>query len=163
MITWLYGRPSSGKTTIATGLIDRLENSGYKVVHLDGDCVRKSLSSDLGYTQEDRLENVKRIASLANLIHHAKQPIVDHVLISSIAPKVMHREMVKRIVKDVLMIRMDASLEECRRRDVKGLYKEGATNIEEFEISEDDVSVPTDGICEQESIDLVLKEIWKRI
>jgi adenylylsulfate kinase-like enzyme len=133
--------------------LSRLRDLGQVVLHLDGDLVRKTLSSDLGYTHEDRLENARRIASLAHLVHSQ----VDHVPVSSIAPMKSHREVIKKVLLgDVFLVKMEASLEECKKRDLKGLYKNGSSGIELFESSEEDLSIPTVGVNEQESVNLIL-------
>jgi bifunctional enzyme CysN/CysC len=161
MIIWLYGRPCSGKTTISNVLRASLEGAGNTVLSLDGDIVRKSLSSDLGYEPSDRLENVRRIASVAKLLYQEVGIRVDYLIVSSIAPLAAHRDLIRSILGDVLLIYLKAGLGECSKRDLKGLYRSNATGIREFEESEGDLSIPTEGISVGESSNLILNRLWK--
>jgi len=159
MIIWLYGRPCSGKTTIATALRERLEADRKTVLSLDGDVVRRSLSSDLGFEPSDRLENVRRIASVAKLIHSEIGANVDFLIVSSIAPLKQHRDLIMSILEDVVLIYLDSSLEACVGRDVKGFYRAKAIGIEEFEES-NGATVPTEGISIEESTELIIEKLW---
>ena len=98
-----------------------LFNEGIKTYSLDGDNIRKGINNDLSFSPEDRMENIRRIAEIANLMIDAGLV----VLAAFVSPYKKDRENIRTIVKDVnfVEIYINTSLEECERRDVKGLYK----------------------------------------
>jgi adenylyl-sulfate kinase len=114
---WFTGRPCCGKTTIAKAILPKLKEK-FKVVHLDGDVVRKGLCSDLGFSKEDRKENLRRIAHLCEIFNENNTI----VLATFVSPTNADRELIKSIIKNCKMIYVNASLEECEKRDVKGMY-----------------------------------------
>ncbi len=120
-VLWFTGLSGSGKSTIANELEKRLNEMGYHTYLLDGDNIRAGLNKDLGFTKEDRRENIRRIAEVAKLF-------IDAGLITItafISPFREDREMAKNIIgeKDFIEVFVDAPLEECIKRDPKGLYK----------------------------------------
>nr|2YVU_A Chain A, Probable adenylyl-sulfate kinase [Aeropyrum pernix K1]2YVU_B Chain B, Probable adenylyl-sulfate kinase [Aeropyrum pernix K1] len=123
IVVWLTGLPGSGKTTIATRLADLLQKEGYRVEVLDGDWARTTVSEGAGFTREERLRHLKRIAWIARLL--ARNGVI--VICSFVSPYKQARNMVRRIVEEegipFLEIYVKASLEEVIRRDPKGLYK----------------------------------------
>lgn len=120
-LLWFTGLSGSGKSTIANKVEEALYSKGIKTYTLDGDNVRQGLNSDLTFTPEDRTENIRRIAETANLMIDAGLV----VLAAFVSPYKKDRENIKAIVKDVnfVEIYVNTSVEECERRDVKGLYK----------------------------------------
>lgn len=122
-VVWLTGLPSSGKTTIARILENRLRDGGLKVELLDGDDVRKWLSPEAGFTREDRERHLKRVAHVSRLL--ARNGVA--VLASFVSPYRNVREEVRRIVEGeglrFVEVYVKCSLEECMRRDPKGLYE----------------------------------------
>jgi adenylylsulfate kinase len=120
-LLWFTGLSGSGKSTIANAVEYELHKQGIKTYTLDGDNVRKGLNNDLTFSPEDRAENIRRIAETANLMIDAG--IV--VLAAFVSPYKKDRENIKNIVKDVNFVEVyvNTSVEECERRDVKGLYK----------------------------------------
>jgi len=120
-LLWFTGLSGSGKSTIANVVEQELYKKGIKTYTLDGDNIRKGINNDLTFSPEDRTENIRRIAEVANLMIDAG--IV--VLAAFVSPYKKDRENIKKIVKDVnfVEIYINASIEECERRDVKGLYK----------------------------------------
>ena len=120
-LLWFTGLSGSGKSTIANKVEAALFEKGIKTYSLDGDNIRKGLNSDLGFAPEDRTENIRRIAETANLMIDAGLV----VLAAFVSPYKKDRENIKKIVKDVnfVEIYVNTSIEECERRDVKGLYK----------------------------------------
>ena len=122
-ILWLFGLPSSGKTTLSKALRDYFQRNGKQVVLLDGDEFRAGVCEDLGFSDADRLENLRRAANLAKLI--AEQ---DHLVICSfVTPKEHHRQRVRQVLKgDVRFVHIDCPLDTCVTRDVKGLYAKAA-------------------------------------
>lgn len=115
------GLSGSGKSTIANKLEESLYKHNIKTYTLDGDNIRKGLNSDLSFAPEDRTENIRRIAETANLMVDAGLV----VLAAFVSPYKKDRENIKTIIKDVnfVEIYVNTSIEECERRDVKGLYK----------------------------------------
>jgi len=119
-VIWLYGLSGSGKSTIANALERNLHDSGRLVAMLDGDNLRSGLNSNLGFTDEDRCENIRRVAEMAKSIVHTGAIVI----VSVITPREVFRKSVRNIIgdEDFLEIYVKASFETCRQRDVKGLY-----------------------------------------
>lgn len=130
-VLWFTGLSASGKSTVAHALEDRLFKLGCSTYVLDGDNVRHGLCSDLGFSLEDRHENLRRIGESAKLMTEAG--IL--VLTAFISPLRSDREMVRSLFPhgDFLEIFCSASLEICEKRDPKGLYKRArAGEVKEF-------------------------------
>lgn len=118
-VFWLTGLSGAGKSTLAFGVEQRLFRTGMQVVTLDGDRLRAGVCADLGYSLEDRRENVRRMAELAALLAGAGQIC----LCACIAPLRAFRRMSREIIgPDYHEIYVRCPLEVCRARDVKGLY-----------------------------------------
>lgn len=120
-LLWFTGLSGSGKSTIANIVEQKLYALGVKTYTLDGDNIRKGINNDLTFTPKDRTENIRRIAEIANLM--VDSGLV--VLAAFVSPYKKDRENIKNIVKDVNFVEVyiNTSVEECERRDVKGLYK----------------------------------------
>ena len=120
-LVWFTGLSGSGKSTIANVVEQKLHKKGIKTYTLDGDNIRNGINKDLTFSPEDRTENIRRIAETANLMIDAGLV----VLAAFVSPYKKDRENIKSIVKDVnfVEIYVNTSIEECERRDVKGLYK----------------------------------------
>ena len=123
---WFSGLHGSGKTTIANGLAKKLRKKGIKLVVLDGDKVRKGLSSDLGFSLKDRNKHIKRVAHLCEII--SGNGVLNIACVASPTEEI--RDYAKGIIPNFLEVYVKCSLEECEKRDVKGHYKK-ARNIEE--------------------------------
>lgn len=119
MIVWLTGLPSSGKTTIATKLVEFLKKNNLKCEHLDGDIFRKQLGVDLSYSEIDRKANIKIAAYVAKKL--AKHGVC--VVASFISPYREQRNELKKENINFLEVYVKASLETCIKRDVKGFYQ----------------------------------------
>lgn len=119
-VVWFYGISGSGKSTLAIALEKQLHARGHLSYVLDGDNIRTGLNRGLGFSDEDRSENIRRIAEVSKLF--ADSGVV--ALNSFITPKEELRKMMREIIgKDNLIeIYVKASFEVCRERDVKGLY-----------------------------------------
>lgn len=116
---WLTGLPSAGKTTLARALEKRFLEDGQRVEVLDGDVVRTYLTKDLGFTPDDRRENVRRIGFVADLL--SRNGVV--VLCPVIAPYRDSRDEVRELHGDrFIEVHVATSVDECSKRDVKGLY-----------------------------------------
>jgi adenylylsulfate kinase len=127
---WFTGLSGSGKTTITNVLVKELRKRGSKLEVLDGDIVRQNLSKGLGFSKEDRDTNIRRVAFVADLLSRNEVPVIT----AAISPY--------RQIRDEARAKMDgrfieayvkASVEECEKRDVKGLYaKARSGEIKEF-------------------------------
>lgn len=136
---WLTGLSGAGKTTICQFLEKELRTQGYKVEVLDGDLVRQNLTKGLGFSQEDRDENIRRIGFVAHLL--TRNDVI--VLVSVISPYWAIREEVKERIGDFIEVYVNAPLEVCEQRDVKGLYKKArAGEIKCFTGIDDPYEVP---------------------
>jgi adenylyl-sulfate kinase len=116
---WFTGLPCSGKTTIADIVAERIRSKGYKVERLDGDIVRKGLTSDLGFSKEDRDENIKRVTFVAKLL--SRNGVA--VLATFVSPYKARRKKTREEIKNFIEIYTRTPLETCIKRDVKGMYK----------------------------------------
>ncbi len=119
-IIWLTGLSGSGKSTIANELAVKLQNEGKLAYILDGDNIRMGLCKDLGFSDDDRKENIRRIGEVAKLI--ADTGVI--VITAFISPFIEERNNAKEIIgNDFIEVFVDASLEICEDRDPKGFYK----------------------------------------
>ena len=126
-VLWFTGLSGAGKSTLAHAVEDRLYQMNCRTFVLDGDNVRHGLCGDLGFSIEDRTENIRRVGEVAKLFTEAGQL----VLTAFISPLRSDRERVRNIMPhgDFLEIYCAASLEACEERDVKGLYKKARDGV----------------------------------
>lgn len=130
-IIWFTGLSGSGKSTLAHAVEESLHQKGCRTFVLDGDNVRHGLCGDLGFSPEDRIENIRRVGEMAKL--YTEAGII--VLTAFISPYRADRERVRSMVEegDFIEIYCDTPIEVCESRDVKGLYKKArAGQIKEF-------------------------------
>ena len=120
-VVWFTGLSGSGKSTIAQHLERKLHNNGYVAQVLDGDNIRSGINRNLGFSIEEREENIRRIAEVAKL--YLNSGII--TLNSFISPTKHIRNLAKNIIGDIdfLEVYVNAPIETCEARDVKGLYK----------------------------------------
>ncbi|EAR02536.1 adenylyl-sulfate kinase [Maribacter sp. HTCC2170] len=120
-LVFFTGLSGSGKTTISCAMEEKLHNEGIKTFVLDGDNIRQGINKNLGFSPEDRSENNRRIGEIANLFVEAGLV----VLAAFISPYKKDRNNIRNIVgpENFIEVYMSTDLEECERRDVKGLYK----------------------------------------
>jgi len=123
-VVWLYGLSGSGKSTLAHLLEQALYDEGRATVLLDGDNLRTGLNSGLGFTEEDRRENIRRVAEVAKLFVHSGLITI----CSFISPYRSLRSLARQVIgePDFLEVYVHASFESCTRRDPKGLYQKAA-------------------------------------
>jgi len=126
-VLWFTGLSGSGKSTLAHAVEDKLHAMGIRTFVLDGDNVRHGLCSDLGFSDDDRTENIRRIGELAKLFLEAG--VV--VLTAFISPFRQDRELARSVTPhgDFYEIFCDSSLEVCESRDVKGLYAKARAGV----------------------------------
>jgi adenylyl-sulfate kinase len=118
VVVWFTGLSGAGKTTLAEAVAPRLRAAGKRVELLDGDVVRTHLSKGLGFSREDRDTNIARIAFVAHLL--ARNGVA--VLVAAISPFRAARDHARQIIGDFVEVHVAPPLDECIKRDVKGLY-----------------------------------------
>lgn len=120
-ILWFTGLSGAGKSTLAHALEEKLHNGGTRTYVLDGDNVRKRLCKDLGFSEEDRIENIRRVGEVSRLMMDAGLI----VMTAFISPFRKDRRIVRKLVEkgDFIEIFCDADIDVCESRDTKGLYK----------------------------------------
>jgi adenylylsulfate kinase len=167
-VFWFYGLSGSGKSTLANAVERKLAERGVVTKILDGDNIRSGLNSDLGFSDEDRTENIRRIGEVARLFLDAGMV----VFASFITPKCALRKAAAEIVgaADFTPVYVQASFETCAERDVKGLYaKAAAGGVKHFtgkgstfeapEAGATDWIIATDEQSEAASINELLERI----
>jgi adenylylsulfate kinase len=141
-LIWFTGLSGSGKSTLAVQLEAQLHSLGYKTYLLDGDNIRAGLNKDLSFTDDGRVENIRRIGEVSKLLLDAG--VI--VLSAFISPFNTDREQVKQIVgaANYIEVFVDAPLEVCEQRDVKGLYKKArAGEVKNFTGIDSPYEAPT--------------------
>lgn len=116
---WFTGLSGAGKTTICRGVAKILRERGYKVEVLDGDEIRQNISRGLGFSKEDRDNNIRNIGYVAQLL--TRNDVI--VLVAAISPYRALRQEVASNIKDFIEVYVNAPLEVCEKRDTKGLYR----------------------------------------
>ncbi len=157
MLLWFTGLSGSGKSTLASNLEVYFHKKGYNTYILDGDNVRSGLNKDLDFSEDDRKENIRRIAEVSKLFIDAG--II--VLTAFISPFREDRQWAKDLVgeKNFFEIYVDCPLEVCERRDVKGLYKKARSGqIKNFTGINSPFEVPTDADINVDTANLELDE-----
>lgn len=169
-LIWFTGLSGSGKSTIANALEFKLHQTGYKTYALDGDNIRKGINNDLTFSPKDRTENIRRIAEVANLMVDAGLIVLG----AFVSPYKKDRKNIKDIVgnDNFVEVFVNTSLEECEKRDVKGLYEKARKGeIKDFtginapyEAPENpDIEVITDELSVQESVELIYNKIQEKL
>lgn len=169
-LMWFTGLSGSGKSTIANAVEYALHKEGIHTYSLDGDNIRHGLNNDLGFTAEERTENIRRIAEVANLMIDAGMI----VLAAFVSPYAKDRKNIQKIVGDqnYIEIFVDTPLEVCEARDVKGLYKKAREGIIKdftgisapYEAPKNpDILIKTHEMKVQEAVDKILKYIHKKL
>ena len=127
---WMSGLSGSGKSTVANQLESSLNEQGYHTYTLDGDNTRLGLNKGLGFSEEDRIENIRRVAEVCKLMNEAGLIVI----CSFISPFEKNRTQAKEIIgENFIEVFVDADLQTCETRDPKGLYKKArAGEIKDF-------------------------------
>jgi adenylyl-sulfate kinase len=169
-LIWFTGLSGSGKSTLAVQLEAQLFSRGYKTYLLDGDNIRTGLNKDLSFTEEGRIENIRRIGEVARLM--LDSGII--VLSAFISPFKSDRDQVKKIIgaENYIEVFVDTPIEICEQRDVKGLYKKARTGElknftgidSPYERPENaDITIATHRMSVNDSINLLLELIEPKI
>lgn len=140
---WFCGLSGSGKSTLAIQLEKDLHNSGIFSVVLDGDNLRDGLNQDLGFSDDDRMENIRRVSEVTKTL--ISNGLV--VIVSLISPKKEYRESARKIIGSDFFreIYIQADFETCLKRDVKGLYAKAEKNeIKDFTGKTSSFEIPVD-------------------
>jgi len=165
---WFTGLSGAGKSTLVNALEKRLVANGKHTMVLDGDNVRMGLNKNLGFDEEDRIENIRRVAEVCKLMNDAG--II--AITSLVSPYEKDRNNARTIVgeNDFIEVYVSTPIEECERRDVKGLYKKARKNeIPNFtgissayeEPKNPEIVIDTTDKSIEESIDFILGELQK--
>lgn len=161
---WFTGLSGAGKTTITKAVEEVLRAKGYGLEILDGDVVRENLTKGLGFSKADRDENIRRIGFVANLL--TRNGVI--VLVSAISPYREIREEVRQKIGSFVEVFVNAPLEVCETRDVKGLYKRARSGeIKSFTGIDDPYEAPLNPEIEchtdkeelSESVEKVIKKL----
>ena len=169
-VIWFTGLSGSGKTTLATALERELFNKGFLTQVLDGDNIRSGINNNLGFSREDRIENIRRIAEISKLLINSG--II--CICAFVSPTEETRKIVRDIVgnNDFLEIYLSTPIDVCENRDVKGLYKRArAGEIRDFtgisapfEIPQNSIlSIDTSNISVAECTSILMNRILSEI
>jgi adenylylsulfate kinase len=169
-LIWFTGLSGSGKSTLAVQMEAQLHTLGFKTYLLDGDNIRAGLNKDLTFTDEARVENIRRIGEVAKLMMDAGLV----VLSAFISPFEADREQVRSIVgaENYLEVFVNTPLEICEQRDVKGLYKRArAGEVKNFtginspyeEPKNPDISIRTNEVSVEEAVRILMERVVPEI
>ena len=163
---WFTGLSGSGKSTLANAVHKKLFDEGMSSVVLDGDNTRLGINKDLTFSNEDRIENIRRVAEITKLFVQT-----GHVVITAfISPFKVNRTAAKEIISDndFIEVFIDSSIEKCEERDVKGLYRKARLGeIKDFTgvsspyeaPQKPDIHVDTNNFSISESTELLFKKL----
>ena len=170
IVLWFVGLSGSGKSTLANGLQAKLFENDFNAIVLDGDNTRLGINKDLGFSEKDRNENIRRVAEISKLFVET-----GHIVINAfISPFEINRIQARNIISDTdfLEVYIDSSISACENRDVKGLYKKArAGEINDFTgISspfeapvKPDILVKPDEQTPNESIDYLFEQLISKL
>ncbi len=165
-VLWFTGLSGSGKSTIAIGVEKMLFDKSFLTQIIDGDNIRTGINNNLGFSIDDRYENIRRVAEISKLFLNCGIITIN----SFVSPTIKIRNIAKNIIgdNDFIEIYVKASLEECERRDVKGLYKKARNGeLKNFtgihqkfeEPKKPFLVIDTEKLSKQEAINIVFKKI----
>ncbi len=168
-VVWFTGLSGSGKTTVSSNLKQTLSEKGFLSVIFDGDTMRKGISRDLGFSDDDRKENIRRTAEMAKLV--ALSGV--NAICALISPFLVDRQQAREILSDFHFVEVfvDTPLEVCEQRDSKGFYKRarireildftGIDSIYENPVHPE-VRITTDGVSTEECVQAIMGYLDKR-
>ena len=162
LVLWFTGLPCSGKTTISKKLEKYFKQNSKPVQRLDGDIIRKTISEDLGFSKQDRDKNIKRISYIARIL--SDNGI--NVIVAFVSPYQKMRKFARKICPNFIEIYLKCDIEECKRRDMKGMYaKAESGELKNFTGVDDpyekpknpDVILETDKYSAKENINKIIR------
>lgn len=161
---WLTGLSGAGKSTITHVLGKKLSDGGYSVEVLDGDIIRTNLTKELGFSKEDRDTNILRIGFVASLL--TRHGVI--VLVSAISPYRDIRDQVRTRIGNFVEVFVNAPLDVCENRDIKGLYKRARSGeIKSFTGIDDPYECPLNPEIEcrtdLETLEESVNKIWQKL
>lgn len=158
-VIWLTGLSGSGKSTIAEGLYNKLKSKGLKVEYLDGDRVR-DIFPKTGFSKEERDRHIKRIGFLASILE--KNGVI--VIAAFISPYEESRQFVRNLCNNFIEVYISTPLEECKKRDSKGLYaKAERGEIKNFTGIDDPYEVPLQPEIRIDTTEITVREAVRRV
>ncbi len=169
-LIWFTGLSGAGKSTLAVQLEAQLYAKGFKTYLLDGDNIRLGLNKDLSFSDESRVENIRRVGEVSKLM--LDSGII--VLAAFISPFKIDRDQVKKIIgkENYIEVFVDAPIEVCEQRDVKGLYRRArAGEVKNFtgidskyeRPQNPDITIPTHQMSVDQSLELLIKLVTPKI
>ena len=161
-VIWMTGLSGSGKTTIAIALEQKLRDKGFLTQVLDGDNVRTGINNNLGFTVEDRTENIRRIAEVSKLFANCGIITIN----CFVSPTIEIREQAKEIIgeTDFIEVFVNTPIEICEQRDVKGLYKKArAGEIKNFTGIDSPFEAPLNPSVDVKTADLSIEQAANQI
>ncbi len=161
-ILWFTGLSGSGKSTVSSAVEQKLFELGHHTYLLDGDNVRHGLNKDLGFSDSDRVENIRRIGEISKLMIDAGLL----VMTAFISPFKADRQLVKDLVQqhEFVEVYMDTSLEECEKRDPKGLYKKARSGqIKNFTGIDSEYEIPENPKLIINTVELNIEECADKV
>jgi adenylylsulfate kinase len=169
-VFWMTGLSGAGKTTLANEAAIKLLKKGYICQVLDGDIIRNSINKDLGFSTDDRNENIRRVAEIGKIL--ISNGII--LIVSMITPRQCMRALARGIIGDCFFseVYVNAPIDVCEKRDVKGLYANvRAGRIKNFTGIDDayqepikpDITIQTSVLSQAESVSLLYKFIHEKI
>lgn len=156
-VIWMTGLSGSGKTTIAIGVEKELQKRGFLTQILDGDNIRTGINKNLGFSEEDRFENIRRIAEVSKLFVNCGIITIN----CFVSPTLAIREQAKEIIGDADFreIYVNASYRDCEKRDVKGLYKKARNGeIKNFTGLDAPFEAPENAFLEIKTAEMSIEE-----
>lgn len=165
-VLWMTGPSGAGKTTIATQLYDKIEQFGYHVCLIDGDEYRKFFGDSLGYTEQDRILNQKSISFTA----YESAKSFDVVIVASLSPYAKMRSFARERISNFHEIYLKCSLETCKKRDPKELYKKSARGevknfldeVNNYEVPENpELVINTESTDKQDCLNKILEYLFE--
>ena len=169
-VIWMCGLSGSGKSTLATALERKLHEQGKLVYVLDGDNIRTGLNSGLSFSDEDRKENIRRIAEVSKLFVDAGIVTINSFITPSSELRTMAREIIGS--DDLIEVYVKASFETCMKRDVKGLYAKAEEGlVPQFtgkdsgfeEPLDSDLVIDTESQSVEDSVDTLYKFLLPKV
>ena len=166
LVIWMTGLSGSGKTTVAIALERMLKDEGFLTQVLDGDNIRSGINNNLGFSEEDRTENIRRISEVSKLFVNCGIITIN----CFVSPTEEIREIAKNLIgdKDMIEVFINTPLEICEQRDVKGLYKKArAGEIKDFTGIDAPFEAPTNPdlevLTENQKVEESAKEVFEFI